>query len=194
MATSTVDRPADLTVDAATLIRDIEQYLAQQAPRTAHPLVTKTTAQLVTEALQQPASETTTPAPELTAPARWLKILPNWTLAILPARRAHGAGRQITVTQHLELTALVLQQYGHHRGGLRSLSGRRCILGAQAVLYRLGYGDEHTAEEACRQIQNVLRRRGIDEPYHQWNDRSDRELDDVLLLIRDAANHSRDNA
>lgn len=189
MAASTLVRPADLTVDAATLIRDIEQYLAEQAPKTAHPLVSKTTAELVAEALQQPAVETTTAAPELVPPARWMRIIPDWALAITPARRLHGAGRAITVTQHLQLTALVIQRYGHHRGALRSTTGRRCILGAQAVLFRLGYGDERTAEAACQQLQNALRRRGINEPYYQWNDRSERTQSDVLALIRDAINH-----
>ncbi|MGW6557904.1 DUF6197 family protein [Streptomyces hydrogenans] len=189
MAASTLVRPADLPVDAATLIRDIEQYLAEQAPRTAHPLVTKTTAELIAEALQAPAVETITAAPELAVPARWWRIIPDWALAITPARRLHGAGRAITVTQHLQLTALVIQRYGHHRGGLRSASGRICMLGAQRVLFRLGYGDEQTAEEAGRQIQNALRRRGIDEPYHQWNDRAERETGDVLQLIRDAIEH-----
>ncbi|MFB9485188.1 hypothetical protein ACFFSH_38345, partial [Streptomyces filamentosus] len=94
--------------------------------------------------------------------------------------------RPITVTQHLQLTALVIEQYGHHRGGLRSLSGRRCILGAQAVLYRLGYGDEATAIAAGQQMQNVLRRRGINEPYHRWNDRPERCTGDALQLIREA--------
>ncbi|MGW4050812.1 DUF6197 family protein [Streptomyces sp. NPDC004779] len=189
MAASTAVRPADLTVDAATLIRDIEQYLAEQAPRTAHPLVTKTTAQLVAEALQTPAVEPHTAAPELAAPGRWWRIIPDWALAITPARRLHGAGRHITVTQHLQLTALVIQQYGHHRGALRSHSGRRCILGAQAVLYRLGYGDELTAIAAGQQLQNVLRRRGINEPYHRWNDRRERTVDDALHLIREAIKH-----
>lgn len=192
MAAFTAVRPADLTVDAATLIRDIEQYLAQQAPRTAHPLVTKTTDQLVAEALQQPAAETATAAPELTAPARWWRIIPDWALAITPARRLHGAGRPITVQQHLQLTALVIERYGHHRGGLRSRSGRRCILGAQAVLYRLGYGDEQTAIAAGQQLQNVLRRRGINEPYHRWNDRPERCAGDALQLIREAVNHLQD--
>ncbi|MFE6815254.1 hypothetical protein [Streptomyces sp. NPDC057677] len=193
MAASTALRPADLTVDAASLIRDIEQYLAEQAPRTAHPLVTKTTAELVAEALATPAAQPEAEAPALTAPARWWRLIPDWALALTPARRLHGAGRQITVTQHLELTALVLQQYGHHRGGLRSHSGRRCILGAQAVLYRLGYGDEETALAAGRAMQTILRRRGIDEPYHAWNDKPERTADDALHLIRAAITHTQEN-
>lgn len=118
---------------------------------------------------------------------RLWRIIPDWALALTPARRFHGAGRAITVTQHLELTALVLQQYGWHRGGLRSRGGARCIVGAQAVLYRLGYGDEETAVAAGKRLQNVLRRRGIDEPFHAWNDRRQRDLGDVLGLIREAA-------
>ncbi|MBX9425443.1 hypothetical protein [Streptomyces lateritius] len=180
----TLTAPAP-TVDAAALIADIEAYLADQAPRTAHPLVTKTTAELVAEALRGPDAEPEA-APALAAPSRLWRILPDWALAITPARRLHGAGRDITVTQHLELTALVIQQYGHHRGALRSRGGARCILGAQAVLYRLGYGDENTAKAAGQQLQNILRRRGIDEPYHRWNDHSERTLDDVLHLIRNA--------
>ncbi|MFE7510177.1 hypothetical protein ACFU8I_02950 [Streptomyces sp. NPDC057540] len=188
MAASTAIRPADLAVDAAALIADIEAYLAEQAPKTAHPLVTKTTAELVAEALQAPAADPDTTAPALAAPARWWRIIPDWALALTPARHLHGAGRQITVTQHLELTALVLQQYGHHRGGLRSRSGRRCILGAQAVLFRLGYGDEATAEAAGRAMQNILRRRGVEEAYHAWNDHGERTLDEVMTLIREAIN------
>ncbi|MFE6785175.1 hypothetical protein ACFVFF_23250 [Streptomyces sp. NPDC057680] len=192
MAASTALRPADLTVDAASLIRDIEQYLAEQAPRTAHPLVTKTTAELVAEALATPAAGEQ-PAPTLEAPRRLWRFIPDWALALTPARHLHGAGRQITVTQHLELTALVIQQYGWHRGGLRSRGGARCILGAQAVLYRLGYGDEETALAAGRAMQNVLRRRGIDEPYHAWNDKPKRSQGEALQLIRAAITYTKEN-
>ncbi|MFE0651038.1 hypothetical protein ACFVZH_20855 [Streptomyces sp. NPDC059534] len=188
MAASTATRFAVLTVDAASLIADIERYLADQAPKTAHPLVTKTTAELVAEALATPTPAGGEDAPALTAPRRLWRIIPDWALALTPARRLHGAGRQITVTQHLELTALVIQQYGWHRGGLRSRSGGRCILGAQAVLFRLGYGDEETALAAGERLQNVLRRRGIDEAFHAWNDRGERTLDEVHTLIREAIN------
>ncbi|WP_254047253.1 DUF6197 family protein [Streptomyces aureus] len=71
-----------------------------------------------------------------------LRILPDWVLNFPLLRQLHGAGRQIGVAEHLELTALVIERYGWHRGSLHSTSGRRCVLGAQAVLFRLGYGDE----------------------------------------------------
>lgn len=194
MASTATQPHPGLAIDAASLIADIEAYLAEQAStRTAHPLVTKTTAELVAEALRSPDAPAET-APELAAPHRLWRIIPDWALALTPARRLHGASRVITVTQHLELTALVIQQYGWHRGRLRSRGGARCILGAQAVLFRLGYGDEETAQAAGQQLQNVLRRRGIDEPYHRWNDRAERTLDDALHLIREAINHTKENS
>ncbi|PVC73482.1 hypothetical protein [Streptomyces sp. CS081A] len=184
MAASTLAQPADPTVDVAGLIRDIEAYLAAHAPRTAHPLVTKTTAQLVAEALaEQP--EQLDPAPALAPPSRALRILPDWALSLLGHRA--GAGRYVTVAEHLELTALVIQRYGWTQRSLRTTSGRRCILGAQAVLYRLGYGDEQTAEEAGRRIQGVLGRRGISAPYWAWQDGPERTEVEVLHLIREAA-------
>jgi hypothetical protein len=194
MASTATQPHPGLAIDAASLIADIEAYLAEQAStRTAHPLVTKTTDQLIAEALRGPDIPAAT-APNLAGPHRLWRIIPDWALAITPARRLHGAGRQVTVTQHLELTALVIQQYGWHRGRLRSRGGARCILGAQAVLFRLGYGDELTAQAAGQQLQNVLRRRGIDEPYHRWNDRPEHTLDDALHLIREAITHTKENS
>ncbi|MFI8962065.1 hypothetical protein ACIGO8_08110 [Streptomyces sp. NPDC053493] len=183
--------PVKADVDARQLIADIEQYLAQQAStRTAHPLVTKTTAELVTEALgTQPAPVA---APTLEPPSRLWRILPDWTLSII--RQLHaGTTRHITVAQHLELTALVIERYGWERGALRTNSGRRCILGAQAVLFRLGYGDEHTAHAAGRHMQNILAARGITDPYHRWNDQHGRSKTEILHLIRTAAANAGEN-
>ncbi|MER7517798.1 hypothetical protein [Streptomyces sp. NPDC126499] len=189
MTTTTLPRATPtLDVDARRLIEQIETYLAGQAPRTAHPLVTKTTNQLIAEAL---AGQTTTPAaPTLTTPGRMWRILPDWALALV--RQLHaGQTRHITVEQHLHLTTLVIEQYGWKRGALRTTSGRRCILGAQAVLYRLGYGDHHTAQAAGRAMQNILARRGITDPYHRWNDQHGRTQTEVLHLIREAAKEAR---
>ncbi|MEW5658336.1 hypothetical protein ABGT92_23820 [Streptomyces cinereoruber] len=183
MAASTLAQPADLTVDAASLITDIEAYLAAHAPRTAHPLVTKTTAQLVAEALAEQAEPEQAPA--LTPPSRALRILPDWALSLLGHRQA--TRQDVTVAEHLELTALVIQRYGWTQRTLRTTSGRRCILGAQAVLYRLGYGDEQTAEEAGRRIQGVLGQRGISASFWAWQDGPERTEVEVLHLLREAA-------
>ncbi|MFD3334109.1 hypothetical protein ACFWV1_15890 [Streptomyces sp. NPDC058700] len=191
MTAQTLTTPApELAVEAALLVREIEQYLTARVRTTAHPLVAKTTAELVAEALGTPAP-TTVRAPVLAAPARALRLLPDWVLNFPLLRQLHGGGRQISVAEHLELTALVIERYGWHRGSLRSTSGRRCILGAQAVLFRLGYGDETTARTAGHHFQTVLAARGISEPYHRWNDATGRTRAEVLTLVRAAATHAR---
>ncbi|MGA5870680.1 DUF6197 family protein [Streptomyces cinereoruber] len=176
--------------EAALLIREIEQYLTARVRTTAHPLVTKTTAELIAEALGTPALAAVL-APVLAPPARALRLLPDWALAFPLLRQLHGAGRHISVAEHLELTALVIERYGWHSGALRSTSGRRCILGAQAVLFRLGYGDETTARAAGHHLQAALADRGISEPYHRWNDATGRTRTEVLALIRTAATTAR---
>ncbi|MEV7671561.1 hypothetical protein [Streptomyces sp. NPDC088752] len=182
--------PLELADEAALLVREIEQYLTARVRTTAHPLVTKTTAELIAEALGAPAPAAV-PAPALAPPVRALRLLPDWVLAFPLLRQLHGAGRQISVAEHLELTALVIERYGWHSGALRSTSGRRCILGAQAVLFRLGYGDEATALAAGHRLQAVLAARGISEPYHCWNDATGRTRTEVLALIRTAATAAR---
>lgn len=193
MTAQTLTAPAtlapELADEAALLVREIEQYLTARVRTTAHPLVTKTTAELVAEALGAPAPAAA--APLLAAPARALRLLPDWVLNFPLLRQLHGGGRQISVAEHLELTALVIERYGWHRGSLRSTSGRRCILGAQAVLFRLGYGDETTARTAGQHLQTVLAARGISEPYHRWNDATGRTRTEVLALIRTAAAEAR---
>ncbi|MFF3840782.1 hypothetical protein [Streptomyces sp. NPDC001930] len=179
----------ELADEAGLLVREIEQYLTARVRTTAHPLVTKTTAELVAEALGAPAPAVA--APVLAAPARALRILPDWVLNFPLLRQLHGGGRRIGIAEHLELTALVIERYGWHRGSLRSASGRRCILGAQAVLFRLGYGDETTAIAAGHRLQAVLAQRGITEPYHRWNDATGRTLGEVLALVRTAAANAR---
>jgi hypothetical protein len=179
-------------VSAESLISDIERYLAARVRTTAHPLVTKTTAELVAEALGTPQAPAAPAAPVLAEPSRLLRALPDWVLGFPLLRQFHGGrGRRISVAEHLELTALVIERYGWAQGQHRSRSGRRCILGAQAVLYRLGYGDEFTVANAADRLQAVLAARGIRQPYAQWNDQAGRTQDQVLALIRTAAQEAR---
>ncbi|MFI1867385.1 DUF6197 family protein [Streptomyces jumonjinensis] len=176
---------------ATALVGEIERYLAAQ-PRpaaTAHPLVTRTTDQLVAEALAHtPPSATAAGAPALAVPARALRVLPDWALSVPLVRQLHGGyGRRLTPATHLTLTALVIERYGWSHGKLRTRSGRRCILGAQAVLYRLGYGDEQTVHQAAGHLQAVLAQRGIHQHYATWNDAPGRTQIEVLALVRAAA-------
>jgi len=184
--------PVDLDAAAGALVTEIERFLAARIRTTAHPLVTKTTAQLVAEALGgtqiRHRDET---AATLTEPSAWLRLLPDWALSVPLLRQLHGDDRHITAAEHLELTALVIERFGWCSRGLRSRSGRRCILGAQAVLYRLGYGDEQTVAAAGDRLQAVLTRRGITQPYYQWNDGPDRDQGEVLYLVRQAADDAR---
>ncbi|MFJ7497853.1 hypothetical protein ACIQZB_43575 [Streptomyces sp. NPDC097727] len=185
MSTITAPTATPLPViDVDGLVREIEQYLTARARTTAHPLVTKTTQQLVAEALGTQAPATTTAAP---LPGRMLRLLPDWVLQIPIVRHRHGGNRQVTVAEHLELTALVIQRYGWAQDTHRTRSGRVCILGAQAVLYRLGIGDESTVDRAGQRLQAVLRSRGCTLPYHRWNDMPDRTSGEVVALVRTAA-------
>ena len=120
-----------------------------------------------------------------------LRILPDWVLQFPIVRQRHGGARQVTVAEHLELTALVIERYGWAQGTHRTTSGRRCILGAQAVLYRLGIGDESTVAAAGQRLQAVLAARGCTLTYAKWNDIPDRTESDVLALIREAARTAR---
>ncbi|MFD9775500.1 hypothetical protein ACFWZS_00975 [[Kitasatospora] papulosa] len=186
-ATTTRTTPQPPTVvepviDIDGMLRDIEQYLTARA--TAHPLVTKTTEQLIAEALGAPAPAA---APARVLPGRLLRVLPDWVLSVPAVRHRHGGARPVTVTEHLELTAFVIERYGWTQNKHRTRSGRVCILGAQAVLFRLGIGDETTVDCAGQRLQAVLRSRGCTLAYHRWNDMPDRTAGEVIALVRAAA-------
>lgn len=175
----------DVDEGAKLLVGEIERYLAARtratSPPTAHKLVTKTTQQLVDEALgalKQPA-----PAQQLDGPARILRVLPDRVLKALH----RGPARAVSVAEHLELTALVIERYGWSHGALRSRSGRRCIAGAQTVLHHLGYGNKSTIAAAGRALDAVLHERGQRGPYYEWNDHPGRRREEVLDLLRTAA-------
>jgi hypothetical protein len=177
----------DVDEGAALLVREIERYLDARArataPATAHPLVTKTTQALVDEALGALGNQAAAPAPQLQAPAAILRVLPDKLLK----RLRRGPSRQVSVQEHLELTALVIERYGWSHGTLRTPSGRRCIAGAQTVLHHLGYGDKRVVDEAGRHLDAVLQERGQHGPYYEWNDRPGRRREEVLDLVRTAA-------
>ncbi|MFJ2635811.1 hypothetical protein ACIO6U_28205 [Streptomyces sp. NPDC087422] len=187
---------ADELVDelAHGLVADIEHYLAARK-RTAHPLVTATTDELVREALATlPTGPAARPETGAVLPGGIWRILPDRLLALHPARRGEGVQRlRITVAEHLELTALVLERWGWAKTGrrTRTTGGAVCVLGAQKTLYRLGYGSQDTAVEAGRHIQNTLTARGIREPFWVWNDALTTNRDQVLAVVRDAATGAR---
>jgi hypothetical protein len=184
----------DLVEEMATaLVADIDRYLVARR-RTAHPLVTATTEELVRTALANlPTAPAAGPATPVLPRGLW-RVLPDRLLALHPARRGEGVTRlRISVAEHLELTALVLEHWGWSKTGrhIRTGAGRRCILGAQYAVFRLGYGTEDTAVAASAHLQAVLARRGIRQPFPQWNDSPDVTREQVLAVVRDAAAAAR---
>ncbi|MFD3700234.1 hypothetical protein ACFWUZ_29610 [Streptomyces sp. NPDC058646] len=181
----------DLDVTADVLVGEIERYLAARV-RTAHPLVTKTTAELVAEALGELAASpapVAAPAPQVRPPAAILRHLPDWCLSLPVVRAWHGGGRYISAAESLELTALVIEAFGWARGSQRDQQGGRCIFGAQYALHRLGYGDVHTMRLASGYLQNTL---GAEAgSYQVWNSHPDRTREQVLALVRAAAANAR---
>jgi hypothetical protein len=173
-----------LDVDLAWFADEVEAAL-HDPMRTAHRLVSVPTARLVAEALATPAA---VPAAgeALRLPGRAWRVLPDRILALRPHRRV-----EVTIRQHLALTALVLEQWGWAqtgtRGHSRTAGGRRCILGAQHAVHALGYGDHHDLAEAGRQIQGTLARRGITLAYDYWNELPGTTHADALALIHEAA-------
>lgn len=178
MTTFTLSR-----TDEQRLVREVEAFLATQPvpARTAHPLVSLSTEQLVAEALgTAPAGE----APSLSAPPRLARFLPESLWRLAGAARPR---REVTVPQYLDLLVLVLERHGWTGAGARrTVGGCRCIAGGQELLAHLGYGGREVAEAASRAIQAELHRRGITLPYWEWNDAPGRRRSEVLGVLRAA--------
>ncbi|WP_232792706.1 DUF6197 family protein [Actinacidiphila yeochonensis] len=176
---------------AADLVGDIERYLSARGRATAHPLVTATTDELVRTALAGlPAPARSRGRHHDVLPGGIWRLLPDRLLVLHPGRHREAVQRlRITPAQHLELTALVLERWGWAQtpSGWRTPSGRRCILGAQAVLHHLGYGGQDTAITAGTYLQAVLTQRGIRQDYPHWNDQPHVSRDQALTLVREAA-------
>jgi hypothetical protein len=175
----------DLDAEAAGVSAEAEAWLHDPA-RTAHRLVSLPTAVLMAQAVSgQGAAPVEVPA----LPGGLWRILPDRLLALRPRRGDALERLRITPAEHLAFTGAVLERWGwaHTGGRIRTRGGRRCILGAQTVVYRLGYGTEHTAAEAGRLMDGVLASRGETRPYHEWNESPRVTREDALALVREAA-------
>ncbi|MFG1668786.1 hypothetical protein [Streptomyces sp. Y7] len=178
-------------IDLDSLVVEIERCLAAFTRTTAHPLVTKTTRELVDEAMRDLApAPAAGPSPDLNPPPAWLRRLPEWALSIPLVRNRFGAGRQLTIGEHLELTALVIERWGWTTNADRGEHGEVCIRGAQFVLLRLGYGDAGTLHRASARLHEVLAR-GTGGSFIAFNDAPGRTTQQVLTLLRTAAIEAR---
>ncbi|MBY8879578.1 DUF6197 family protein [Actinacidiphila acidipaludis] len=158
----TITTSPDLDIAGADLVRATERYLAAQSSEPAQARL----------------------------PRGLWRVLPDRLLSLHPARRGEAVARlRITPADHLALTAAVLEQWGWAQTGtrLRTVGGRRCILGAQRVVFHLGYGTEDTATTAGTYINAVLRAHGIPDPYPRWNEHPHVTPTHALTLLRTAA-------
>jgi hypothetical protein len=175
----------DVDVDVADALAEEAMTWLHDPKRTAHRLVSLPTAVLVAQAVGSQAAPAEAPA----LPGGLWRVLPDRLLALRPRRGDTLERLRIRPAEHLALTAAVLEWWGwaHTGGRIRTRGGRRCILGAQAVVYQLGYGTQVTATEAGRLMDGVLERRGIRLPYPEWNESPRVTADMALALVREAA-------
>ena len=177
---------------ADELAAEAESWLHDPA-RTAHRLVSLPTAELVAQALGTVRPAPVAPEASTSLPGGLWRVMPARLLSLHPARRGEGVQRlRITATQHLELTALVLERWGWAQSGrrIRTTTGRRCILGAQYAVRRLGYGTQDTALAAGVRLNAALRGRGEHRDYPQWNEQPHVTREQALSLVRAAAKES----
>jgi hypothetical protein len=183
----------DITIsqtDLNRLIAGVEQYLAEAAPPAKPGLVHAPVDDLIEQAGIQKGPAWRKPrakrrTPEIDLPGRLRAMLPE------PLHRRRPT--HTSVARHLELTLEVLERYGWAKTGnnWRTLSGRRCILGAQMLLLALGIGNDDTLQRAGGYLNTELRKRGITNPYHEWNEAPGRTYDDVRHLLTTAADKAR---
>ena len=179
---------ADEGVD---VVAEVTRYRAAQRPERAPVRELVSPAALGTdEPYALPSALAGNPPAAVTLPRGLWRVLPDRLLSLHPARRGEAVARlRITPAEHLALTALVLEQWGWAQAGdrIRTAGGRRCILGAQRVVFCLGYGTEDTATTAGDHINTVLRARGVALPYSRWNEQPHVSADHALTVLRAAA-------
>ena len=160
----------DLGISSADLDRlfaDLDRYLAQHAPP-------KASAGLVTASLDQLIQQ----AGILTGPA---------------ARERRGLlrrrprGPQVTVAQHLDMVAAVIERYGWVQHTLQR-GAAMCTRGAQILLVQIGHSSADIANRAVAYL-DAATPHGV--TYIQWQDNPQRTRQQVLDRIRWAAGEAR---
>lgn len=180
--------------DLDRLWSGVEQLLADAAPPDPTPpgVPQPDAAEMIRQAgiqtgpaWRQKKPRHTKRTPEIDLPGRLRAMLPE------PLHRRRPT--HTSVARHLELTLEVLERYGWGRTGnnWRTFSGRRCILGAQMLLFALGHGDRDTLNRAGGYLNVELRARGITNSYDVWNEAPCRAWGDVRHLLATAADKAR---
>ncbi|WP_241778911.1 hypothetical protein [Streptomyces sp. AcH 505] len=161
----------------------------QAGPVAGTPLRTKTTQQLVDEALA------TLPA-YAAAPDT-----PSWGHRFLPAP-VRGLLADLGMWQdptpqppstHLLQVLAVLHRYGWCQSLDVTVTGRLCVRGAQNLLQKTGHVTPHARDKAVDYMQEVLADAGIRMQFFAWNDLPDQQFSAVETLIKESAVKARRN-
>ncbi|PBC72268.1 MULTISPECIES: hypothetical protein [unclassified Streptomyces] len=157
------------------------------APSSAAPVRTKTTRQLVDEALRG--------LPPVTSET------PSWSHRLLPAT-VRGLLADLGLWQdptpqrpsvHLEQVLAVLRRYGWCQSLDVTATGRLCIRGAMNVLEKTGHVTPQARDRAVHYLQQTLHQAGITMQYFAWNDLPDQQFSTIQTLLEAAARTAREN-
>ncbi|WP_330479970.1 hypothetical protein OG301_39195 (plasmid) [Streptomyces platensis] len=157
------------------------------APPSAAPLPSKTTRQLVDEALRglRPAAP----------------VAPSWSHRVLPAA-VRGLLADLGWWQdptpqlpstHLDQVLAVLRRYGWCQSMDVTATGRLCIRGAQNLLEKTGYVTPEARQRAVHYMHQTLAQAGVAMQFFAWNDLPDQRFSAVQTLLETAARAARKN-
>ncbi|WP_042383082.1 DUF6197 family protein [Streptacidiphilus melanogenes] len=159
--------------DGGTLVREVEAYLASlPAPARTFPVPP--------------------PNPYGTVAAAWdlgmVRPVPNWLDRI---RHRTPAPTPTDTATHLRLVARYITAHGWTQGRLWDANGAVCLLGAQLMVLRAGYGTPDTASRARVLLMEQFVAQGAFRSVDDWNDRSGRRLVEVHRQLDIAAARAR---
>ncbi|GES27907.1 hypothetical protein AB0G60_02705 [Streptomyces angustmyceticus] len=182
MTTATLD-PASLDQAAARIVPTLtapeRDAWADITAGYSRDLVSKTTAELVDEALRSLPQHGTRPAIDVKLPGRIARALPDWAHRTR-ADLSHKPSAQLAVA------AEILRKWGwqnkpHH---LRDGRGRRCICGAICTTVAgLGVGTIGSAHQAAGYVLAELRGRGWNALIGDWNQGVCRTPEQAIELV-----------
>jgi hypothetical protein len=126
-------------------------------------------------------------------PTRWHLLVPRSLRNLAEAWGLWQNPVPLKPSDHLEQTVAVLERYGWGRSLDFSPTGRMCIRGGQTLLQHTGHVTPAARARAVDYLQQTLREHGVHEPFHAWNDHTDRTFVQVKALITQSAAAARTN-
>lgn len=161
----------------------------QAGPTAGASLRTKTTQQLVAEALATlpayPAAPDTPSWGHRLLPAPVRSVLADLGMWQNPAPQPPST--------HLVQVLAVLHRYGWCQSLDVTATGRLCIRGAQNLLQKTGRVTPHARDRAVDYMQETLAAAGIRMQFFAWNDLPDQQFSAVEVLLTRSAEKARKN-